>query len=148
MNRREFIGWVGVGAIASSLPVALAACSAQNSTAPTSTAPGGAARVDGFEAIGSLSALTQEGQLSQKIQNQPVVVLRDPQDAQKLLALNATCSHKGCAVAWKKEDKAFECPCHDAKFASDGKVLAGPATTPLQTYTAKIEGDQVLVKVG
>jgi cytochrome b6-f complex iron-sulfur subunit len=42
----------------------------------------------------------------------------------------------------------YICPCHGAKFAGDGKVLGGPASASLKTYTAKIDGDQVLVKVG
>ncbi|MBD2592720.1 Rieske 2Fe-2S domain-containing protein [Nostoc spongiaeforme FACHB-130] len=38
------------------------------------------------------------------------------------------------------------CPCHRAEYASDGQVQKGPAEKPLKTYTAKIEGDSVLVK--
>lgn len=47
---------------------------------------------------------------------------------------------------WEQNQKSFVCPCHDSKFAPDGKVLGGPATKPLQTYTAKLEGGNVLVK--
>ncbi|WP_414546376.1 ubiquinol-cytochrome c reductase iron-sulfur subunit [Nostoc sp. CCY0012] len=41
--------------------------------------------------------------------------------------------------------KSFVCPCHDSKFAPDGKMLGGPATVALQTYIAKLEGGDVLV---
>ncbi len=67
-------------------------------------------------------------------------------DAAGVTAVSPTCTHQGCVVTWKGDQKAFVCPCHDAKFAADGKVVAGPATRPLKTFTAKIEGDSVLVK--
>jgi cytochrome b6-f complex iron-sulfur subunit len=69
----------------------------------------------------------------------------DPKDETKLLAVSTVCSHKGCDVKWKS-DKYF-CPCHDAEFAADGKVLLGPAKTSLPTYAAKIENGKVLVSV-
>jgi cytochrome b6-f complex iron-sulfur subunit len=62
-----------------------------------------------------------------------------------LLAVNPTCTHKGCTVAWTAADKEFICPCHGAKFGSNGAVLEGPAKKPLQTYAVKIENGQVLV---
>ena len=152
MNRREFISWVGVGSIASSLPIALAACSNQDApvksqAASSLGAAASAARSDGFVAIGSVADLDQQGQLSQKVNDKAVVVLRNVSDAKTVTAIDTTCTHKGCVVEWQKGDKAFVCPCHSAKFASDGKVLGGPAPAPLKTYTAKIDGDQVLVKV-
>jgi cytochrome b6-f complex iron-sulfur subunit len=142
MNRREFISWVGVGSIASSLPLALAA------TQDIQSAAQAAEQSDGFTAIGSVAELNQKGQISKKINGQPVAVVRSPNNAKALLAVNSTCTHKGCTVDWQKADKAFVCPCHSAKFASDGAVLKAPATKPLKTYKAKIVGDQVLVKVG
>jgi cytochrome b6-f complex iron-sulfur subunit len=152
MNRREFISWVGVGSIASSLPIALAACSNQDTAVQPATAPQAAPpaapapRADGFVAIGAVADLDQKGQLSQKINDKAVVVVRSA-DAKALLAVDSICTHQGCAVEWQKGDKAFVCPCHNAKFASDGKVLGGPAPSPLKTFIAKIDGDQVLVKV-
>ncbi len=62
-----------------------------------------------------------------------------------LIAVNSTCNHAGCAVNWEADQKSFVCPCHESKFAPDGKVLADPAKKALQTYTAKLEGGDVLV---
>ena len=47
-----------------------------------------------------------------------------------LLALDATCPHKGCIVAVEAE--GLLCPCHNALFdAKNGEVLRGPASYPL-----------------
>jgi Rieske Fe-S protein len=37
-------------------------------------------------------------------------------------------------VNWSDESDAFLCPCHDAKFSKDGKVLDGPPPRPLDVY--------------
>ncbi len=146
MNRREFVNWVGLGAIATSLPVALAACSPQAEAPKTAEAPAPAGRADGFQPIGSVADLDKQGSISAKLAAGPAMVIRNPADAKAVIAVNPTCTHKSCAVAWKTDEKTFVCPCHDAKFASDGKVTQGPADKPLATYLAKIEGDVILVK--
>ncbi|OYD91428.1 cytochrome B6 [Nostoc sp. 'Peltigera membranacea cyanobiont' 210A] len=139
MNRREFFGWVGLGAIATSLPVAMAACSSQSTPSKLTNAP---SRPDGFKAIGTVAELEQKGH----ILNQNVIIIRNPTDKNSLIAVNPNCTHAGCTVNWEQDQKSFVCPCHDSKFAPDGKVLGGPATEALQTYTAKLEGGNVLVK--
>jgi cytochrome b6-f complex iron-sulfur subunit len=139
MNRREFFGWVGLGAIATSLPVAMVACSSQSTPSKLTNA---SSRPDGFKAIGTLAELDQKGH----ILNQDVIIIRNPTDKNSLIAVNPTCTHAGCTVNWEQDQKSFICPCHDSKFAPDGKVLGGPATEALQTYTAKLEGGDVLVK--
>jgi cytochrome b6-f complex iron-sulfur subunit len=75
-----------------------------------------------------------------------VLVVSNPANPKTITAVNPICTHRGCTVEWKADKKAFVCPCHDAQFSSDGKVLKGPAKKSLSTYDAKIEGDSVLVK--
>ncbi|WP_309236616.1 ubiquinol-cytochrome c reductase iron-sulfur subunit [Microcoleus sp. FACHB-672] len=155
MNRREFLTWVGAGALATSLPVAIAACSPNAATNPSSpsannstTTPQSAAGSTGFQAVGSVAELDKAGQiLNKQLPVGPVLVIRNPADASSLLAVNPTCSHKSCSLVWQAGEKVLKCPCHDSDFAPDGKVLKGPAKQPLKTYEAKIEGDSVLVKV-
>lgn len=158
MQRRSFLTYLGVGWAASCFPLVLSACeqgakktesdpkvAANPATTDTKPAATGSeiAGAGGFTVIGSVADLDQAGSVG----NKQVLVVRDPADKSKVLAVNPTCTHKGCAVKWKATENHFECPCHDSDFAPDGKVLKSPATKPLATYTAKIEGDKVLAKL-
>lgn len=153
MNRREFLGWVGVGSLASSLPVALAACTPKatsestDAKAPQANSSAGATSADGYRTIGTVAELDKNGELlSQPAGGNPALVIRDPNNAAHLLAVNPTCTHAGCTVDWKQDQKAFVCPCHGSVYAPDGSVIHGPAQKPLSTYAAKQDGDRISVK--
>ncbi len=60
-------------------------------------------------------------------------------------ALEATCRHLGCPVAWKATDNRFECPCHGSEYSNTGKVVAGPAMRNLYNHQVAIRGGQVWV---
>lgn len=141
MNRRDFLMWVGVGGVASSLPVAIAACTPQSEK---SESP---ARPDGFTSIGTVGELNQKGQiLKTGLAKGSVLAVTNPANPKTITAVNPTCTHRGCTVEWKADKKAFVCPCHDAEYSPDGKVIEGPAKKALATYQTKIEGDSILVK--
>lgn len=140
MNRRAFLTWVGVGWLASSLPVVLAACS---QTDQTKSSPSTDTK---FQTVGSVEELDKSSQLLNE--NSPVgsVLVVRTATANELSAVDPTCTHAGCVVQWKGSLKKFVCPCHGAEFDANGKVLKGPAKKPLKTLRAKIEGSSVLVK--
>lgn len=156
MERRAFLYWVGVGTLASSLPVAIAACSADSgsktSTSPspdTAQNPSQSSPVvrNGYATVGTVQTLDQSGSIQAKdFAAGPLLVVRNPNDKTKLVAVNATCTHKGCFVDWNAKEQVFVCPCHDSKFKPDGSVAQGPADKPLATFSVKTEGDSVLVK--
>jgi cytochrome b6-f complex iron-sulfur subunit len=170
MKRRSFLSYFSIGWLASCFPVVLAACAPNKSDSPTAATketpatdkqeaakpsetpatntkeaakPTDVKTPEGFTAIGSVADLDKAGYL----QTKTVAVARNPANAKELLAVNPKCTHKGCDVKWVAGEKRYECPCHDADFAADGKVLKGPAKTALATYPAKIVGDRVFVKV-
>ena len=134
MDRRAFLSWVTVSWLATSLPVVLVSCAAGSSTRE-------------FRSVGLLTELDKTGMIqNDQFADGPIVVMRNPAQPEEILAFNATCPHRGCLVNWKKEQKVFVCPCHASAFAPDGRVLQGPAQTPLLAYTAKADGDFVVVK--
>jgi glycine/D-amino acid oxidase-like deaminating enzyme/nitrite reductase/ring-hydroxylating ferredoxin subunit len=59
-----------------------------------------------------------------------LAVYRD--DDGNLHSFSARCTHLGCLVAFNSAERAWECPCHGSRFDTDGKVIQGPATKPLE----------------
>jgi len=61
-------------------------------------------------------------------------------DHGKVSVFAQNCSHLGCSVAFNKDAKSLDCPCHGSRFHLDGTVLRGPAANPLSHLTWK-QGD-------
>jgi len=139
MDRRIFLNWVGVGFLATSLPVSIAALFIDKES------PAQAASGD-FKPVGTVDQLKSQGKiLVTEGSSGGILVIPDPKQPANVLAVNPTCTHQSCTLEWKADQKTLVCPCHNSRFAANGKVLRGPATLALKTYKAKIEGDQVLV---
>lgn len=162
MDRRTFLTWAGLGAIATSLPIALAACSPQESATssdpsdaaePTAADPCAAASSEAdpcaaaatdFVAVGAVAALDGDGFISDSSfagGSGKLIVFKD---GDNVVALDANCPHANCAVDW--DGTELICPCHASTFSTDGSVISGPAKEGLGSFEAKVEGDQVLVK--
>ena len=56
-------------------------------------------------------------------------VYRD--DAGSLHECSAVCPHLGGIVHWNSAEKTWDCPCHGSRFDTEGRVLTGPANSPL-----------------
>jgi Rieske Fe-S protein len=59
-------------------------------------------------------------------------------DANGIYAMSMQCTHKFCALVIS--GAILDCPCHHSHFDHDGKVLMGPATTPLPHFAVMIDG--------
>jgi len=63
-----------------------------------------------------------------------------------VFAYSAICTHQGCSLGYNSSGKTLDCPCHGSTFdpANGGKVLGGPAPTPLAKYNVAISGDSIV----
>ncbi|WP_375482836.1 ubiquinol-cytochrome c reductase iron-sulfur subunit [uncultured Jatrophihabitans sp.] len=58
------------------------------------------------------------------------------------VCFSAICTHQGCTV--KPKGKEFDCPCHGSRYdATTGKVLGGPAPSPLPKITVTVTDGKV-----
>lgn len=64
--------------------------------------------------------------------------------AEGFYAISSTCTHLGCSV--KRVSRGFECPCHGSRFDDNGRVVRGPAPSPLSWYalTVSPRGDLIV----
>ncbi len=159
MKRRNFLTWMGVSGLATSLPLAIAACTPSESNSGASTEEN-ATSSDAGETpeeltvasnassitVGTLTELDAQGSL---VVDDPdkVIVIRDPSSANGVIALTANCNHQNCTVGWDAESNQFVCPCHQSKFAIDGTIEQGPATQPLRVLSATVEGNTIQVSL-
>lgn len=52
-------------------------------------------------------------------------------------AVDTTCTHLGCELAWNSAEKSWDCPCHGSRFSYEGHVLNGPAVRNLRNINLK-----------
>jgi len=63
-------------------------------------------------------------------QNQKVAIHKEKNGS--IQAISPTCTHMKCSVAWNSAESSWDCPCHGARYSTDGKVLNGPAVRDLE----------------
>jgi len=79
-----------------------------------------------------------------RFKGKPGILVRP--NEKEFIALSATCTHLGCVVKYSESDLSLKCPCHGAIFDISGKVVSGPAPTPLKQFVASVEGGKVVVE--
>ena len=55
----------------------------------------------------------------------------------KIRMVSPVCTHLGCFVHWNAAECTWDCPCHGSRFDPGGKVIAGPAESPLEPVSAE-----------
>ena len=58
-----------------------------------------------------------------------IAVYRDEQG--NIHERSAVCTHLYCIVNWNSGEETWDCPCHGSRFDPFGRVINGPAITPL-----------------
>ncbi len=91
----------------------------------------------------SLSQLPENSRTTVLYGGNKVEVIRDDKGA--ITALSMVCTHLGCLVIWKEENKTYHCPCHDAYFDEAGGVISGPPSQPLEEIPVSVSGNTVTI---
>jgi Rieske Fe-S protein len=70
------------------------------------------------------------------LDGEQAAVYRD--ESGKTTMVSAVCTHMGCLVDWNEAERTWDCPCHGSRFETNGRVIAGPAVSPLKRIKAKV----------
>ena len=65
----------------------------------------------------------------------------------EILVLSSRCTHLSCTVNWDEENRVFICPCHDAAFDAEGKVVNGPPPEPLGHFEYSVDTEGIITIV-
>ncbi len=67
-----------------------------------------------------------------KYEGKTIALYKD--ESGKLFAVNPSCSHIKCVVAWNNSEKSWDCPCHGSRFSITGEMLTAPARKNLEQF--------------
>jgi len=65
-----------------------------------------------------------------------------------LIALSMFCTHVCCECSYEPSSNVIYCPCHGSVFDATGKVLRGPAGTPLPSVELTVDGSGYIIPTG
>lgn len=141
INRRRFLNYLLGGSLAVSLASAFGVIF-------TFIYPpkreGGAETVERLE-VAPVSEIPQGKAKPVVFQNKNVIIIHVKEG---FFAVDMKCTHLGCMVEWEVAKGVLFCPCHAAYFDYKGKVISGPAPSPLPLYKVEIAQDKVYVTKG
>ena len=96
--------------------------------------------------VAKLADIPFNGAKMVKFNKKPVILTRT-EGEQQIRALSAVCTHLGCIVEFKPEQRNFQCNCHGSVYSLDGKNISGPAPRPLESFRVEIKGDDVIISI-
>lgn len=75
---------------------------------------------------------------------QPGILIRTADGRYR--AFSAACTHLGCTVQFRSDERAIWCACHDAVYDLEGRNVSGPPPRPLEAYVVHVVGEDVVVE--
>ena len=61
-------------------------------------------------------------------------------------AMSAVCTHLGCTVQYREDEKRIWCACHNGMYDLNGKNISGPPPRPLEAFEVQVRGDEIFVR--
>lgn len=147
INRRKFIGstCMTCGAIlgAGIITGGMESCKT-TSEAATTSAPAGLSVVNNRVTIPitDLAGFEQKA-FDVKGLTKPLLVKSQKDGTYHCILMK--CTHMGGALQLR--DGEYVCNLHGSVFSADGKVIKGPAKTPLVTYPASVDGKMLVITI-
>ena len=100
-----------------------------------------AASHEAVDGLASVDEIPVEGGVV--VSDPPVVIVQPTSGDVK--GFSAVCPHQGCLVS-SVESNEILCPCHGSLFsATDGSVIAGPASEGLPAVPVEVQGNSVVL---
>jgi glycine/D-amino acid oxidase-like deaminating enzyme/nitrite reductase/ring-hydroxylating ferredoxin subunit len=72
-----------------------------------------------------------------KYEHETIALHKDEQG--ELHAVHPICTHMQCEVKFNRAEQTWDCPCHGARYATDGSVITAPANKSLELVSIKKE---------
>lgn len=66
--------------------------------------------------------------------------------ADVVTALDLTCTHAGCPLAFDAKSQRIRCACHGGAFAVTGEPVAGPPRMPLARLECRTEDGRLYIR--
>ncbi len=150
-SRREFIERAGLTAVMTAFGLTFfTACSDSEDANPNTPPPSsGSPTGNGIAISGNTIRIDLAVQTGLVATGGWLLVI----DAQTLVvnvggsyrAMTSVCTHSACDRNWTFSSNRFTCTCHGSQFDTSGNVLTGPATQPLQSFTAAVSGNVLTI---
>lgn len=78
-----------------------------------------------------------------KFNRRPIILVHTPQGQFK--AFSANCTHLGCVVEYKANEREFHCNCHGSVFDLSGRNIKGPAPAPLPPLKVTLSESDIII---
>lgn len=141
MTRRDLLQKVLIGGVTFLvLPPVLNSCSKEDNPGGTGNPPPGN-KLDLDLTNPNFAALNNAGGF---VVTQGIIVANTPAG---YVAIDSTCTHQGCGIAYSSASNNFPCPCHGSVFSTTGAVVTGPATTALKSYGVSKSGNTLTINL-
>jgi len=136
-GRRNILQWIlGGGFAASILSFVYPAIRFMNPPAVPEAAVNEAS-------VGSASGWKPNSGKIVRFGSRPVLLIRASESEWR--AYSAICTHLNCTVQYQEAERQIWCACHNGFYDLNGRVVSGPPPRPLEEYTVRVRGDEVVV---
>lgn len=94
--------------------------------------------------LGPVDDLIQDG--ARRVINVDGRMVLLNRSADIVTALDLTCTHAGCPLAFDAKAQRIRCACHGGAFALTGEPVAGPPRTPLVQLECRMDKGRLYIR--